>query len=311
MSSMTDTRATEDGESLTLPPARDAVLLVIALAGVSMSGPLMAATAAPALAIAFWRNAMGAGFTVSAAALRNRAELGSMTKRGRLLAAAAGVALAAHFGTWVPSVTMTSVASATALVSTQTIFVAVIAHVRGRRLPRLAWIGIALATVATGLLTGADIATSTRALQGDLLAVVGGLFAAIYVTIGGEARKQMSTAAYTSICYSCSSVVLLAVCLVGRVHLGGYSGDAWLKIVLVTISAQLLGHSLINVVLRSTSPTVVSLAILFEVPGAAVVAYLWLHQRPPLTAIPGLVLLLAALVVVSRSRGRQPVEAVE
>ncbi len=131
------------------------------------------------------------------------------------------------------------------------------------------------------------------------------------MTIGGEARKEMTTAAYTSICYSTSAVVLVLVCLVGQVRLGGYSGDAWLKIVLVTVAAQLLGHSLINVVLRSTSPTVVSLAILLEVPGAGVVAYLWLHQHPPLTAVPGLVLLLVGLVLVARSRGRQPVEAVE
>ena len=110
-------------------------------------------------------------------------------------------------------------------------------------------------------------------------------------------------------CFDIGNFII--VCLVGRVRLGGYSGDAWLKIVAVTVVAQLLGHTLFNVVLRSTSPTVVSLAILLEVPGAAIVAYLWLHQHPPLTAVPGLVLLLGGLVLVSRSRGRQPVEAVE
>ena len=50
-------------ESLVLPPARDLGLLALALAGVSASGPIMAATAAPALAIAFWRNALGAATT--------------------------------------------------------------------------------------------------------------------------------------------------------------------------------------------------------------------------------------------------------
>ena len=54
--------------------------------------------------------------------------------------------------------------------------------------------------------------------------------------------------------------------------------------------------------LRTTSATLVSLAILFEVPGAAVVAAIWLHQRPPLLAIPGMVLLLAGVVVVVRPR---------
>ena len=108
------------------------------------------------------------------------------------------------------------------------------------------------------------------------------------------------------------ALVLLGVCLLGNVPLHGFSANAWAKIVLVTVTAQLLGHSLINLVLRSTSPTVVSLAILLETPGAGIVAYVWLHQRPPWTAIPGLVLLFAGLVVVARSRGDDVlVEAIE
>jgi drug/metabolite transporter (DMT)-like permease len=63
-----------------------------------------------------------------------------------------------------------------------------------------------------------------------------------------------------------------------------------------------------NRVLRTTSPTVVSLAILFEVPGASVIAALWLHQHPPGGIIPGLVVLLAgiALVIAGRERTVEP-----
>jgi drug/metabolite transporter (DMT)-like permease len=207
---------------------------------------------------------------------------------------------------------MTSVASATALVATQTIFVALIGQFRGRRLPAAAWLGIAVSTAGTVLITGADIGLSGRALMGDLLAVLGGLFAAIYVTIGAHARQHVTTALYTSICYAVCAVLLLGACLIGGVRLSGFSGNAWLKIALVTVCAQLLGHSLINVVLRSTSPTVVSLAILFETPGAAIVAAVWLHQSPPVLAIPGMVLLLAGVVVVVRARGiEQPVDVVD
>jgi drug/metabolite transporter (DMT)-like permease len=299
-------------ENLAAPPALDSALLLIAITGVSFSGPLMAATIAPALAIAFWRNAIGAGVTALVVGVRHRAEFRELDRRAVGIAAAAGVALAAHFATWVPSVTMTTVASATALVSTQAIFVALIARWRGSDLARAAWIGIVVATVGTALITGADVGISGRALAGDVLAVIGGLCAAIYVTIGSRARERMTTASYTSICYTVCALVLLVICLVGGVSLHGFSANAWTKIVLVTVAAQLLGHSLINVVLRSTSPTVVSLAILLETPGAGIVAYVWLHQRPPWTAVPGLVLLFAGLVVVARSRGEQtPVEAVE
>jgi drug/metabolite transporter (DMT)-like permease len=292
-------------EPLALPPPRHAPLLIVAVLGVSFSGPLIAATVAPALAIAMWRNAFGAGaagLLSALAALRRPARVRALPAGAVLTSMAGGAALALHFGTWVPSITMTSVASATALVSTQGIFAALIARGLGRRLPRTAWVGMAVATLGTALITGSDVGLSGRAVAGDVLAVIGGLGGAIYVTIGARARAQLSTATYTTICYSTCAVVLLIVCLIGGVRLTGFSADAWLKIVLVTVCAQLLGHGLLNVVLRTTSPTVVSLALLFETPGAAVIAYLWLGQRPPWSAVPGLVLLLVGLAVVARSR---------
>jgi drug/metabolite transporter (DMT)-like permease len=301
-----------DTESLVVPTGVDALLLIIAVTGVSFSAPIMAATAAPTLAIAFWRNAMGAGVTSIVAVIRDGGVLMRLPGRSWRASALAGAALAAHFGTWVPSVTMTSVASSVALVSTQTMFAALIARLLGRRLPGQAWVGIVVATVAVALITGADLGLSGRSVAGDLLALVGGLCAAVYVTIGSSARTTMTTASYTAICYSTCAVLLLAVCLVGGVPVGGFSGDAWLKIALVTVCAQLLGHTLINAALRATSPTVVSMVILLEVPGAAIVALIWLGQRPPASALPGLILLLLGLLVVARSRGRGvPVEALD
>ena len=297
-------RIEQPQESLVLPSARDTGLLAVALAGVSASGPIMAATAAPALAIAFWRNALGAGSTGLVTGLRHRAEFAALDRRGWAVAALAGVFLALHFATWVPSVKLTSVASATALVATQAVFTALIAAVAGRRLPRVAWLGMALAIIGTALIAGADFAVSARALAGDGLALLGAVFAAAYVTTGASARQQMSAATYTTICYSVGALGLLVACLAGGQPLAGYSGRAWLLILAVTGCAQLLGHSLFNVVLRSVSATFVSLTILIEVPGAGLIAAVWLHQRPPASAIPGLVLLLAGLIVVVRSRSR-------
>ncbi len=291
-------------ESLTLPPARDAGLLAVALAGVSASGPIMAAAAAPALAIAFWRNALGAGSTGLFVGLRHRAEFAALDRRGWAVASLAGVFLALHFGTWAPSVKLTSVASATALVATQAVFTGLMAATAGRRLPRIAWLGIALAIVGTALIAGADFRVSARALAGDGLALLGGFFAAAYVTAGASARRGMSTATYTTICYSVCALALLVVCVAAGQPLGGYSGEAWLLILAVTASAQLLGHTLFNVVLRSVSATFVSLSTLLEVPGAALIAGVWLGQWPPLSAIPGLALLLTGLIVVVRSRDR-------
>lgn len=289
-------------------------MLCVAVASVSFSGPLMAATVAPALAIAFWRNAIGAAVS-GLGVLRRPRQARALGARGQrrplAIAAAAGVLLAVHFGLWVPSLTMTSMASATALVCTQVVFAALIARAQGAVLPAAVWWGSALAIAGVALITGVDVTLSARAAAGDLLALGGGAAAAAYLAIGAHARQSLTTSAYTTVCYATAAAVLLAACLVGGQPLSGYSAEAWWRIVAVTVTAQLLGHSLMNVLVATTSPTVLALVLLLEVPGAALIALVWLGQHPPLTAVPGLVLLLAGLLVVTKSRGPAAAEVTE
>src|SRR6187551_3826119 len=92
--------------------ATDALLLVVSIVAVSTSAPLVRKAAAPALLIAFWRTALGAAATAPFA-WRQRTQL---TAKERRLTAAAGIVLAAHFATWISSLSYTSVASAVTLV---------------------------------------------------------------------------------------------------------------------------------------------------------------------------------------------------
>jgi len=295
------------------PANRDALLMTVALVAVSTSGPLMAATAVPALAVAFWRNALGGAVVLPVAVLTARDELRRLAGRERRYALWAGLFLAAHFATWVPSLTYTSVGSATALVATQPVWAALIARLQGAYVEARVWLGIAVSVTGALLLTGADLQVSGRALFGDVLAVAGGLFAALYMTAGSEVRRSVSTTTYTAICYSTAAVLLLAVCLLGRQSLGAYDAKAWLQLLAITGGAQLLGHSLFNVVLRTVSPTVVSLTLLLEIPGATLIAAVFLGQRPPWLALPAAVLLVAGLAIVirDRSRGTEPSVPVE
>ncbi|MCW2681924.1 MAG: protein of unknown function transrane [Frankiales bacterium] len=292
------------------PQGTDAVLVTIALFAVSTSGPLMAATAVPALAIAFWRNAMAAGVLLPVVLATCRAELRHLDRRERRWALLAGVLLAAHFGTWIPALDYTSVASATALVATQPVWAALLSGLRGAPVGRPVWIGIGVAISGAVLLTGVDLQLSGRALFGDALAIAGGAFAAAYMVAGAEVRRSVSTTTYTFLCYSTCALVMLPICLLGRQALAGYEAEDWLKLVAITAGAQLLGHSLFNVVLRSISPTVLSLTILLEIPGAALIAAVFLDQTPPLLAIPAAVLLIAGLALVIRA-SRTPAVPVE
>ncbi|MDT0453335.1 DMT family transporter [Streptomyces sp. DSM 40473] len=289
------------------------LLLAVAIAGVSLSAPLIAATAAPALAIAFWRNAMAVGALTPVALLRrrHRAELRGIGRRTALLAVAAGALLAVHFGVWLPSLQMTSVASSTALVTTTPIWTTLLLRLRGHRPPALVWAGTALAFLGVLTLTGVDMSLSPRALAGDALALAGGIAAAGYVLLGAEVRRTVGTVAYTYVCYTTTTVLLLAACLCGGVSLGGYSGETWLKLAVLTVAAQLLGHSLINRVVKGLGPSVTSTAILLETPGAALIAALWLGQEPPAVAYPALAVIMAGLALVIMGGRRKDAVAPE
>lgn len=276
--------------------------LTVAVLAISSSAPLIAYAAAPALAIAFWRNAASSVLLAPVAGVRRRTELATLFRpsgRGVLVGCVlAGVALAAHFGTWIPSAKLTSVADAVALGATQPVWQGLIARRQGRHLPRNVWIGIGVAVAGAVAATGADVAVSSRAVLGDLLALVGGVAVAIYTALGERVRATVSTVSYTTICYTVCAVLLGAVCLVFRVPLTGFPAGTWLAIAGLVVGAQLLGHSMFSYALHRVAATTIAVLILLEVPGAALVAWLWLGQTPSPGSWPGLALLTVGVAIV-------------
>lgn len=278
--------------------AVNAFLAVVGVLGVSASGPLMAATAASAMAITFWRNALATALIAPAALLTRRAELQSLDRRTLAFTVAAGLLLAAHFATWVSSLKLTSVASATALVCLQAGFVVLFDRMRGNPAPRAVVVGLLVSFSGVLVVSGVDFSLSSRALLGDVLALAGGAFAAAYTMVGGAVRRTVSTTTYTSLCYGTCALVSLVACLVTGLQVTGFTGSTWAAIIGVTVCAQLLGHSVFNHLLAVVSPTVVALVLLLEVPGAALLAGLFLGQTPPVGVYVGLALIMAGLALV-------------
>jgi drug/metabolite transporter (DMT)-like permease len=304
---MSDGSATPSG--LSRPPAPDVVRLGVAVVFISLSGPMIAATAAPVLAIAFWRCLIGSGITGVWVIARRWSSLGALTRREIRLTVIAGVFLGLHFATWIPSLTLTTIAASTALVATQPIWAALIARATGVRITSRVWIGIAIAFSGVIVLTGVDLSVDPAHLWGDALALVGAVFSAAYVSVAERVRKTVDTSTMTFVLYAVSAVTILPLVFIFGQQLVGFDAQAWALILAVTLGAQLLGHSMMTRVLSSTSATVVSLAILFEMPGATLVAAIWLGQVPPLALLPAAALILAGLVIVIKAADRGPAAA--
>jgi drug/metabolite transporter (DMT)-like permease len=298
------------------PPPRDLALLGVAVAAVSTAAPLVRVADAPTLAVAFWRNALALPVLGLLVAMQARGGgrggwAAALDQRTRRLSIISGLFLGAHFATWVPSLSFTSVASSVALVCMQPVWAALIARGRGEHVPAGTWWGVGSAVAGAVLLSGVDVSVEPRALFGDLLALVGGALAAGYVTVGAEVRRTVPTGVYALVCYAVAAGALLVVCLVGRQPLAGsgYDATTWLALVAMVAGPQLLGHTVVNRVLGTTSPTLVSVAILFEILGSALLAWAAFDEVPPASAAPAAVLIGLGVVLVVRSGAEEPAVA--
>ncbi|QKV97975.1 DMT family transporter [Streptomyces sp. NA02950] len=267
-----------------------------------MTAPLTAFAAAPALALALWRNGLGACALGPVVAVKRGDELRGLLRKNRRrelrYSVFAGVALATHFATFMPSTQLTSVTTAAALVSTQPIWQGLISVLLGRKLPRSTWVGTGIAVLGAVVATGGDFQVQGTALLGDLLALVGAVAVAVYTELGGQVRATVSTPSYSVACFGVSTVVLLVVCLVGGIQLVGFDTATWLAVLGLLLLPQMLGLSMLNFVLGRVSAITVSLVLLMEAPVAAFIAWIWLGQVPSETAVTGMFLVIAGVAVV-------------
>ncbi|MDQ4143400.1 MAG: DMT family transporter [Actinomycetota bacterium] len=264
------------------------------------SSPILVryAEGAEPLAISFWRCLVGALVLLPFA----RGGLRRVGRRQAWLCAVAGIFLAVHFATWITSLGLTTVAASVLLVSTTPIFVALVAPwVVRERLTLVGWTGIALALGGTILIAGLDFGGSS--LTGNLLALAGGAAAAGYVLAGRLARKDLSIVPYAVLTYGVATVFLGLACFADDVPLTGYPAGTWWAIAALIVGPQLLGHTVINLVLSRIDATTVSVSLMAE-PVIATVAAAWLFDEIPTSVfyLGGAAILIGIFVVSTNQR---------
>jgi drug/metabolite transporter (DMT)-like permease len=253
---------------------------------------------APALAVAIWRNALGALVLLPIALYRR-----DTFPRGRILriGIASGVALGAHFGFWISSLDYTSVAASVVLVCTQPVFVAILAYlVFGERTSSLSFFGILVALAGT-VVIASDGSVGSATFFGNALAVIGAVAVAVYVLIGRSLRTTgVGVLPYSIVVYASAATTLVPAALYGGVPLWGYSGETWFWLWVVTLGPQILGHTVLNWALRYIKASIISGTILAEPVVSALLAWLILSERPGLATLLGGAVVLAGLFLLLR-----------
>jgi drug/metabolite transporter (DMT)-like permease len=196
----------------------------------------------------------------------------------------AGLCLAAHFGAWITSLSLTSVVRSVALVTTTPLFAGLLARALGDRVSPRLYLGGVVALLGTIVMVASPDALVGGSLIGDALALSGALTAALCLAIGRHVHARMGDALPLRDYFALLNLVA-AIGLWSFVALRGVTIDVpgadefdWAAIAFLGLVPGLIGHGLLNWAVRRTPVHVVTLASLLEPLGAAALAWLVLGE---------------------------------
>jgi len=255
--------------------------LLIGVIAISTSAIFVKLSSAPAPIIATYRLLFSALLTLPFLFWTRGVgqEIVRMTKKQWLLVICSGAFLASHFLLWFESLQYTSVASSTVLVTLQPLF----AFIGGyflfqERLRLLAISGGILAIAGSFIIGWGDFQVGGMALWGDILALLGAMTVTGYFLIGQYVRQAMSLTAYTLVVYTITTLFLVGYDLLLGYPLVGYPAADWGWFFCLALFPTLLGHSIFNWAIKWLSASTISMSILGEPIGTAILAYFILGE---------------------------------
>lgn len=257
------------------------VILVLAcgVIAISFSSILTKMCRAPAITIAFYRLSIASLFYLFI--LRARGSIkNTFTMTQVKWAFCAGAALALHFITWISSLSYTSVASSTILVVTSPVWAALGSALFLQEKIRAATaIGIIITFIGSSIISGADFTLAPQALFGNLLAIAGAVFAAVYLVIGRRLRAAIDVLSYITVVYGVAAVMSLFFLILTHSPLAGFSTRTFGLLLGIALFPQIIGHTSLNWALKYFSATTVAIVSLGEPIGASLLAWLLLDER--------------------------------
>lgn len=270
------------------PKLNPYIILAIGVLSVSTSAIFVKLSSAEAGVVAFYRLFFSVIIMVPIFIPRYVHELRTITKKDWVYSIIAGIFLAFHFILWFESLNYTSVASSTVLVTLQPLFAFIGTYFFFKEKFSIKAILCGLmAIIGSIVISWGDFQISGSALYGDVLALIACALITAYLLFGQNVRQRMSLITYTFVVYLISSLVLLLYVLANGSQLYPYPSSDWLYFLLLAIIPTLLGHTLFNWSIKWLSTSTISMAILFEPVGAAVLAIYILKEYIIWTQIIG------------------------
>ena len=256
-------------------------IMGLGILGVSFSAVLIRSTEAPSTVIALYRMVITFFLFTPLVMKKGGIPLRTIGKKGVGLALLSGFFLALHFAAWIESLKHTTIASSTVLVSLQPLFTAILGYLFYKEaLGRGQLLGMGIAILGSAFIGLSDFFGGGGHFYGDLLAVLGGAFASVYVLLGRGIRKYVSNLDYVYLAYGSCSVTLLGLNLLWRVPITPYETGDYLIFLALALFSTIGGHTVFNWALKYVEANKVSVALLGEPIGATILGFLILREVP-------------------------------
>lgn len=231
-------------------------------------------------------------------------------KRDLAITLLSGIFLGLHFYTWVAGLKVTSISSSVVLVTTQPIFVAILGYLILReRIGIYGVIAVILGLLGSFLVARGDLKIDPAHLKGDILSLLGAVFAGTYLFLGRYLRPRIDLIPYIVTVYGVSSLVLLILGLATRSIAVPTGGSDYLIFFLLALGPTILGHNLYNYALRHLPAFPVGISILGEPVLATIWGILIFGEKPLFTTLLGGIIIILAIVLVM-TRMKKAIEVV-
>ncbi|MBQ8852417.1 MAG: EamA family transporter [Oscillibacter sp.] len=278
------------------------LIVLLGVLGASLSSIFVRLSTAPSLILVLYRVGMATLLLAPVVLVKDRRELKALSGREWGLCLGSGASLGLHFATYFESLRFTSIAASVVLVDTEVLFVALISILLFRKkLSKGAWLAIILALAGSVIIAMADSAGGgPDALRGDLLALCGAFFVAVYTMVGAVCRRSVSTNVYTFLVYLSASFTVLLIALLSGQAITGYDNVNYFTGFGMAVFCTLMGHSVFSWGLKYLPPAFVSTAKLMEPVFASALGLLLFREVPGMLTVIGGIIIILAVILYSR-----------
>lgn len=239
---------------------------------------------------------------------QHRTVLSHAPRRVFVLAILAGFAIATNYVTMMWSLDRTSIMINQVIVNSSPIWVGILeVAILGARFSRFMWAGLGLSIIGGLVIAMGSVGENAapEAALGNFLALIAALALAVYFIAGRSARKHITFIPYVWIVYTAGAIGVALALFFSNGTITGYTQEAYLWALTVTVVPQLIGHTMLNYAVGYFPATFASLSGQTVVVFSSIIAFILFAQIPTIAEVIGGVIIVTGVIIAVLAQQRR------